>query len=164
LNPFKYTSGRWLRHENEQQLARYVDFDFNARCRKAIEACPGGSHVFDYENKEGGFNRVFIFHMDNDAKVIARRLSGSPTLTRHAEVATIAYGEPYYVSIRMIHLLGSSFFDLLASTGGARLERRRRKWHRYAIYHHVLICHFVFIPHPSIKVEGWPQAARHMSS
>jgi hypothetical protein len=102
LNPYKYTSGRWLSFEDEQQRARYIEFDFKALCRKAIEACPGASRVVNYEKKEGGFNRVFVLRMDNDSKIIARipfRFSDSPTLTTHSEVATIAYGAHYFTSI-----------------------------------------------------------------
>lgn len=96
MDPYQYTSGRWLHLEEEQQRARCVKFDLNALCRKAIEACPGASRVVNYEKKEGGFNRVFILYMDNNAKVIARipfRLAGPPALITHSEVATIAYGE-----------------------------------------------------------------------
>ncbi|KAF2664385.1 kinase subdomain-containing protein [Microthyrium microscopicum] len=94
LNPYKYTSGRWLHHEEVQLRARYIDFDFNALCQKAIEACPGASQVVNYEKKEGGFNRVFILHMDNASKMIARipfHNSGHLRMTTCSEVATMSY-------------------------------------------------------------------------
>lgn len=99
LDPYHYTSGRWLHREEEHQRARYIKFDLNALCRKAIEACPGASRVVNYEKKEGGFNRVFILHLDNGAKVVARvpfRLAGPPALVTHSEVATIAYDKCHF--------------------------------------------------------------------
>jgi hypothetical protein len=104
LNPFKYTSGKWLHLEDEQQRARHIDFDFKALCRKAIDACPGASRVVDYEKREGGFNRVFILRMDNGSRIVARipfRLLGELALTTHSEVATIAYGK-YYCFLGLI--------------------------------------------------------------
>lgn len=33
VNPYVYTSGRWLRHDNLQRASRYIDFNFDALCR-----------------------------------------------------------------------------------------------------------------------------------
>lgn len=42
---------------------------------------------------------MFILHLDNGAKVVARvpfRLAGPPALVTHSEVATIAYGKCHF--------------------------------------------------------------------
>jgi hypothetical protein len=59
-----------------------------------VTLCPGASSVTSYDKKEGGFNRVFIFHTDNAKRVVARlpfALAGPPRLTTNSEVATIKY-------------------------------------------------------------------------
>lgn len=94
-DPFVYTSGRWLHHDEMQRKARFLKFDFPLLCQKAVDVCPGAQSVLRYEKKEGGFNRVFILHMDNGTRVVARlpfRVAGPASLTTHSEVATIAYG------------------------------------------------------------------------
>ena len=68
LNPYKYTSVRWLHHKNKQRRARHIYFGFNVLCCKAIESCPGASRVIIYEKKEGGLNCIFVLRMDNDSK------------------------------------------------------------------------------------------------
>jgi hypothetical protein len=39
LEPHEYTSGRWLHRNKEQTEARYIEFDYDALCRKAVEQC-----------------------------------------------------------------------------------------------------------------------------
>lgn len=94
-DPFAYTSGRWLHHDEIQRKARFLKFDFPLLCQKAVDVCPGARNVVQYEKREGGFNRVFILHMDNGTRVVARlpfRIAGPRSLTTHSEVATMAYG------------------------------------------------------------------------
>jgi len=98
LNLHEYTSGRWLHRNKEQTEARYIEFDYNALCRKAVEQCPGSHSVAECKKIEGGFNRVLLFTMDDEQTLIARlpfSLAGPPRLVIHSEVATIAYSEFY---------------------------------------------------------------------
>jgi hypothetical protein len=93
-DPYNYTSGRWLRNDATERKSRYIRFDFKALCARVIKLCPGASSITSYDKKEGGFNRVFIFHMDNAKCIVARlsfSLAGLARLTTHSEVATITY-------------------------------------------------------------------------
>ncbi|CRG85259.1 Altered inheritance of mitochondria protein 9, mitochondrial [Talaromyces islandicus] len=94
LDPHNYTSGRWLRHDKNERDMRYIGFDFNALCRRILELCPGADSVLNCEKIEGGFNRVFIFTLNNYKRIVARlpfTLAGPPQLTTSSEVATIKY-------------------------------------------------------------------------
>lgn len=98
LNPYEYTSGRWLHRNKDQTEARYIEFDYDALCRKAVEQCPGSQRVAKCKKIEGGFNRVFLFTMDDEQTLIARlpfSVAGPPGLVTHSEVATIAYSRLY---------------------------------------------------------------------
>jgi hypothetical protein len=94
LDPYTYTSGRWLNQDKLERESRYIQFDFAALCKKAVELCPGAERVIRYEKKEGGFNRSFVIIMDNGTKVIARFptcVAGPRRLTTNSEVATMTY-------------------------------------------------------------------------
>lgn len=94
LDPYNYTSGRWLNRDQLQRDARFVEFNFSALCKKVLQLCPGAHKITSCEKKEGGFNRVFIFTMNNGGRVVARvpfRIAGPERLTTHSEVATMAY-------------------------------------------------------------------------
>jgi len=94
LDPYNYTSGRWLNRDQLQRDARFVEFDFSALCKKVLQLCPGAHEIKSCEKKEGGFNRVFIFTMNNGDRIVARipfRIAGPERLTTHSEVATMAY-------------------------------------------------------------------------
>ncbi|KAF1999205.1 hypothetical protein P154DRAFT_577142 [Amniculicola lignicola CBS 123094] len=94
LDPYNYTSGRWLRRDALERESRLIRFDFDALCRLVIELCPGANSIASYDKKEGGFNRVFIFHTDNAKCIVARLpfpLAGPSRLTTNSEVATIQY-------------------------------------------------------------------------
>lgn len=94
-DPYRYTTGRWLNHDNLRREARYVQFNFPALCKKVVDTCPGATKVIRYQKKEGGFNRVFILYLDNGERVVARmpfRIAGPPRLATNSEVATMAYG------------------------------------------------------------------------
>lgn len=72
-----------------------MHFDFNALLDLAIECSPGARQVIDCKKKEGGFNRVFMIHLDNGKTVVARlptRVAGPPRLTVSSEVATLQFG------------------------------------------------------------------------
>lgn len=75
---------------------RYIKFDFDALRRRILELCPGAESIKTYEKKEGEFNRVFIFTLDNAVRVVARlpfKLAGPAKLTTTSEVATMKYRE-----------------------------------------------------------------------
>lgn len=96
-DPFNYTSGRWLRFDALQRKSRYLQFDFEALCRRVIALCPGSSSIASWTKKEGGFNRIFIFHTDNAKRVVARLpfpLAGPQRLVTNSEVATIQFCRP----------------------------------------------------------------------
>ncbi|KAF7944453.1 hypothetical protein EAE96_010845 [Botrytis aclada] len=110
LFPFLYTSGRWLHRDNEQRALRRVDFHFQELCNKVLSLCPEASHILNYEKKEGGFNRVLIFLLDNGKRVVARlptRVAGPSALTTNSEVATIAYVKSH-TTIPVPHILAWS--------------------------------------------------------
>lgn len=95
-DPRIYSSGRWLRWDKLERESRYIEFSFAALCKRAVELCPGAMSIASYEKKEGGYNKVFIFTMNNTSRVVARLptcISGPPRLTTNSEVATIRYCE-----------------------------------------------------------------------
>ena len=96
FDPYEYTSGFWLRDDEIQRRARRVDFNFEALCQKAIQSCPGANKISRCDKVEGNFNRAFVFHLDNDAAIVARipfSVAGPPRLITHSEVATLAYSK-----------------------------------------------------------------------
>lgn len=98
LDPYTYTSGRWLNQDKLERESRYIQFDFTALCKKAVELCPGAGRVIRYEKKEGGFNRSFVIIMDDGTKVVARlptSIAGPQRLTTNSEVATMTYCKLY---------------------------------------------------------------------
>ncbi|KAI9039875.1 aminoglycoside phosphotransferase family protein [Aspergillus affinis] len=94
LEPHAYTSGRWLRRDKLETDSRFIQFDFGALCQKVIELCPGANFIKSCQKIEGGFNRVFVFTLDNAKTIVAKlpfRLAGPAKLTTISEVATIRY-------------------------------------------------------------------------
>ncbi|KAI8939376.1 hypothetical protein NX059_003159 [Plenodomus lindquistii] len=86
--------GRWLRGDTTERKARYIQFDFDALERRALELCPGATCITACEKKEGGYNRVFIFSTNDEQRVVARlpfAVAGPPRLRTSSEVATIEY-------------------------------------------------------------------------
>ncbi|KAL8829820.1 MAG: hypothetical protein Q9170_005999, partial [Blastenia crenularia] len=107
-DPRIYSSGRWLRWDKLERESRYIEFNFAALCKRAVELCPGAMSIASYEKKEGGYNKVFIFTMDNASRVVARlptRISGPPKLTTNSEVATIKYCELRVLCLVITQLL-----------------------------------------------------------
>jgi len=72
-------SGRWLRHDKVERDSRYIKFNFKALCQRVIDLCPGAKAIATCQKIEG-FNRVFIFTLDN-AKQIAGKTSISVSWT-----------------------------------------------------------------------------------
>ena len=98
LDPYAYTSGRWLNQDKKERESRYIPFDFAALCKKAVELCPRARGVIRYEKKEGGFNRSSIIIMDDGSRVVARlptSIAGPRRLTTNSEVATMTYCKLY---------------------------------------------------------------------
>lgn len=101
-DPHSYTSGKWLHRDELQRNSRYILFDFPALCQRAIDACPGATRAVKCEKREGGFNRVFLFTMDNGSCAVARTptgITGPPRLTTNSEVATMTYCRPSRVPV-----------------------------------------------------------------
>lgn len=97
LDPYTYTSGRWLNQDQLERESRYIAFDFAALCKRVVELCPGAGGVLRYEKKEGGFNRSFIITMGDGTRVVARlptEIAGPRRLTTNSEVATMTYCKP----------------------------------------------------------------------
>lgn len=93
-DPYCYTSGRWLRHDKLERDARYIEFDFGALCQKVLALGRDAASIADCQKIEGGFNRVFIFTLDNGKRIVARlpfSIAGPAQLTTASEVATIRY-------------------------------------------------------------------------
>ena len=142
-SPYTYTSGRWLHQNKEQRAARYVGFDLDQLLKRVIESCPGASGITSCHKHEGGFNKVFVFTLDNRQRVVAKlptRIAGPPKLTTNSEVATIKYRMLICPSLLMfissVNLLVSAIKDYCADTQNFGLERRCHKpcWER--IHHH----------------------------
>ena len=107
-DPRIYSNGRWLRWDKLERESRYIEFSFAALWQKAIELCPGAISIASYEKKEGGYNRVFIFTMDNASRIVARlptRISGPPRLTTNSEVATMKFCESRVLCLGITQLL-----------------------------------------------------------
>lgn len=96
IDPNNYTSGRRLRHDKVQRELRFIRINFGALCRRVLELCPGADSIAKCQKIEGAFNRVLIFTLNNDKRVVARlpfALAGPSRLTTASEVATIKYCE-----------------------------------------------------------------------
>ncbi|CAG8403730.1 unnamed protein product [Penicillium salamii] len=94
FDPHSYTSGQWLRDDKHQRQLRQIDFNFDELCRKVLKSNHGAKNIQSCEKKEGGFNRVFIFTLDDNSRVVARLpfISAGPAkLATASEVATIQY-------------------------------------------------------------------------
>ena len=94
FDPHKYTTGRWLRNDEHQRQMRRIDLNFDKLCQKIVDLSQGSKSIKNCEKQEGGFNRVFIFTMDDNSRVVARlpfSLAGPAKLATASEVATIQY-------------------------------------------------------------------------
>ncbi|PKX97291.1 uncharacterized protein P174DRAFT_402425, partial [Aspergillus novofumigatus IBT 16806] len=94
IDPHAYTSGRWLRQDKVERDSRYIKFNFKALCQRVIDLCPEADTIPACQKLEGGFNRVFIFTLDNTKQIVARLpfpLAGPTRLTTASEVATVRY-------------------------------------------------------------------------
>lgn len=83
-----------MNQDELQRQSRSLKFNFSLLCETVAKIYPGASKVDSYEKKEGGYNRVFIFTLDNGKKVVAKvptSVAGPPRLTTNSEVATMAY-------------------------------------------------------------------------
>ncbi|KAL3447722.1 hypothetical protein BJX65DRAFT_295555 [Aspergillus insuetus] len=92
IESYAYTSGRFLRRDKLEVDARYTHFDFPALCRKAIDLSMGANAITNCRKIEGGFNRVFIFTLDNGNRLVGSvSIRGPCKLSALADVSTIRY-------------------------------------------------------------------------
>lgn len=128
FDPHAYTSGRWLHRDELERNSRYVKFDFSALQYRAISVCPGATKVVKCEKREGGFNRVFVFTMDNGSGVVTRvptGIAGPRRLTTNSEVATMTYrmiNQPTRLLDAVANMLYSSIQDPPTNTQDFGLE------------------------------------------
>jgi hypothetical protein len=102
IDPRAYTSGRWLRQDKVERDSRFIKFNFEALCQRIIDLCPGADAIATCQKIEGGFNRVFIFTLDNAKQIVARLpfpLAGPTKLTTASEVATVRYCEFCFIGL-----------------------------------------------------------------
>ena len=93
-DPYSYTRGKWLVQDDAERQARLLKFDFQALCEQAIACSSGAKRVDRVEKKEGSYNRVFVFYLDNGKKLVGRiptSAAGPAKFLTNSEVATIAY-------------------------------------------------------------------------
>jgi hypothetical protein len=94
MDPYAYTSGRWLKNHAAETAARQLRFDFEGLCRRAVACRPGASKVIRWEKYEGSYNRAFVLHLNDGSTLVARvpfSAAGPPRLVTNSEVATMAY-------------------------------------------------------------------------
>lgn len=94
FDPHTYTIGRWLRNDKCERQIRQINLNFDKLCRKIVDLFNGSKSIKKCAKKEGGFNRVFIFTMDDSSRVVARlpfTLAGPAKLATASEMATIQY-------------------------------------------------------------------------
>ncbi|KAL4792568.1 kinase-like domain-containing protein [Aspergillus venezuelensis] len=142
IEPHAYTSGRWLRRDKLETDSRYIQFDFGALCQKVIELCPGANSIKTCRKVEGGFNRVFIFTLNNAKTIVAKlpfRPAGPAKLTTISEVATVRYLQAktnipipkvldYNHDASGTNTVGSEYIIMEHATGVPLYE----KWHEMA--------------------------------
>jgi len=96
FDPNRYHSGRWLRLDKQQIEARHVNFDFTKLCDRVVACSSGAKDYIQCVKIEGGFDRAFLFKLDNGASLVARvpfSIAGPARLTTNSEVATMEYGQ-----------------------------------------------------------------------
>lgn len=94
FSPYSYTSGRWLRLDEQQCQARHIAFDFKKLCDVAVACSAGARDIVQCVKVEGGFNRAFILQLDDGASLVARilfKIAGPARLLTNSEVATMEY-------------------------------------------------------------------------
>jgi len=127
LQPYDYTAGRWLKDDRLQRESRHIEFNFPELCNKALEVCTHADSIQKCEKQEGGFNRVFLFTMNNGEQIVAKlptSICGPPRLTTNSEVATMAYSSYKYTSTigRNTNVTDSTIQDKCTAAKGDCLE------------------------------------------
>ncbi|OJJ98580.1 hypothetical protein ASPACDRAFT_53404 [Aspergillus aculeatus ATCC 16872] len=96
FDPYTYTSGRWLRDNYYERSSHYIAFDFGALCDRILQLCPDAISIDSCKKLKKGFNRVFVFTINNSKQLVAKLpfvLAGPAHLVTSSEVATIRYRE-----------------------------------------------------------------------
>lgn len=186
FDPYSYTSGRWLNHDKLERDSRYIQFDFAALCKKAVELCPGAGRVIGYEKKEGGFHRPFVIIMDDGSRVGARlptSIADPRRLTTNFEVATMTYSKLEFPHRLEISCSCSFSFAMTSKVAhhtprayNPRLERWRLKSYRhrahyYGTYHERLAtweiveneCTSAYAMHQSTIDDDQTDVVNHVS-
>ncbi|KAF5353961.1 hypothetical protein D9756_007032 [Leucocoprinus leucothites] len=91
---FRFTSGRWLWNEREQNEVRYTPFDPRELIRVSCKATGARSCTLFTKLEEGSYNKAFRLTLDDSINVIARipcPLAGPSYLVTASEVATLQF-------------------------------------------------------------------------
>jgi aminoglycoside phosphotransferase (APT) family kinase protein len=92
---FRYTTGRWLDNETDEQQRRYLAFDIDGLKAAAVAAVEGAKSVLHMTKlPEGSYSKVFSMTLDNRQEVIARLPTphaGPAHLVTASEVATMEF-------------------------------------------------------------------------
>ena len=94
LDPFNYTSGRWIYDEDKRLAERRVVFSIPELKKAAASATHAKECLKVIKLPEGLFNRVFLLVMDNGSEAIARiptPAAGPAHLVTASEVATMEF-------------------------------------------------------------------------
>ncbi|KAK2789274.1 hypothetical protein FQN51_002723 [Onygenales sp. PD_10] len=93
-DPFDYTSGRWLRLDDEQRKARRVKFNIHQLLKRVLSLSPSAVSIKSCRKLEGGFSKVFVFTTNDGKQVVAKfptSVAGPPEQVTDSEVATMTY-------------------------------------------------------------------------
>ncbi|KIM88438.1 hypothetical protein PILCRDRAFT_814335 [Piloderma croceum F 1598] len=92
---FRYTTGRWLDNEAEEQQRRYLPFNIDGLKAATVAAVKGAKSVLHMTKlPEGSYSKVFSITLDNRQKVIGRLPTphaGPAHLVTTSEVATMEF-------------------------------------------------------------------------
>ncbi|KIM48624.1 hypothetical protein M413DRAFT_437823 [Hebeloma cylindrosporum] len=93
---FRFTRGRWLFNEREQNDIRYTRFNPEELSRVACEAMGARSCTLITKLEEGSYNKAFCLTLDNSLRVVARipcPLAGPSYMVTASEVATLQFAK-----------------------------------------------------------------------
>ena len=92
---FRYTRGRWLDNEADEQQKRYLAFDIDGLKATVVAAVEGAKSVLHMTKlPEGSYSKAFLMTLDNQQEVVARLPTphaGPAHLVTASEVATMEF-------------------------------------------------------------------------